>query len=463
MKYRRIITLACVAVLSMTTHAQQLNSGYFTDDYLFRHDLNAAYDNEQNYVSLPVIGGMSIKTMGNFGYEDIIRKNPLYPDESNKKNTTFLNPYLDDQLEGFSKGGNRLGAEVDITLLSAGFKAFGGYNTVALKSRSQMYGRFPYELFAFSANIGNGDYDIGDININARSFMELSLGHSRKLNDKLRVGGKLKFLLGVADADVAMKNVKAHLVGDQWKVEADAQAHVSMKGFSYKSEEVKYDSQEGTYQRVNGAKVENSGLNGFGMALDLGAVYQLDDNWELSAAVNDLGFISWNNDCWAENQQKEFLFDGFHDTAVKKKGGSTIDEQKDRYGDQISAFYNLQDQGDQGSRTTGIGARINLGVAYTWPEHEKLKIGFLSSTRLMGVHSWTEGRLSGNYQVTPWLDGNVNLAANSYTASMGWMLNFHPKGVNFFVGMDHILGRMSKEMIPLSSNSSIALGLSVAW
>ena len=29
--------------------------------------------------------------------------------------------------------------------------------------------------------------------------------------------------------------------------------------------------------------------------------------------------------------------------------------------------------------------------------------------------------------------------------------------------MDHILGKTSKEFIPLSSNASIALGMSVAW
>ena len=29
--------------------------------------------------------------------------------------------------------------------------------------------------------------------------------------------------------------------------------------------------------------------------------------------------------------------------------------------------------------------------------------------------------------------------------------------------MDHILGKTSKEFIPLSSNASIALGMSVTW
>ena len=32
-----------------------------------------------------------------------------------------------------------------------------------------------------------------------------------------------------------------------------------------------------------------------------------------------------------------------------------------------------------------------------------------------------------------------------------------------FIGMDHILGKTSKEMIPLSSNASITLGMNIAW
>ena len=46
---------------------------------------------------------------------------------------------------------------------------------------------------------------------------------------------------------------------------------------------------------------------------------------------------------------------------------------------------------------------------------------------------------------------------------MGWVLNIHPKGYNFFIGMDHILGSLSKEGIPLNSNASVQLGMSVTW
>ena len=74
-----------------------------------------------------------------------------------------------------------------------------------------------------------------------------------------------------------------------------------------------------------------------------------------------------------------------------------------------------------------------------------------------------EGRLSANYEPLKWIDGGVNLAVNSFAASFGWVLNIHPKGYNFFIGMDHMLGSLSKEGIPLNSNASINMGMSVTW
>ena len=183
----------------------------------------------------------------------------------------------------------------------------------------------------------------------------------------------------------------------------------------------------------------------------------------MSAAVTDLGFINWTNNMQAANRAKTFTFNGFHDTSVTSDGGNTIDDQTDKYSDQLADFANLKDEGDQGKRTTGIGATINLGAEYVLPAYKNLKFGALSSTRLYGKYSWTEGRVSANISPLKWIDGGINFAVNSFTASMGWIVNFHPKGINLFVGMDHLLGKQSKEGIPLSSNASVNVGFNVAW
>lgn len=468
---KAILNKYIVAAAMMTAAgpavAQSLNSAYFTDQYIFRHEMNPAFDADQNYVSIPALGNVNISLHGNFGYGDVVMDNPLYPDRSGKKMTTFMNPYISDSkaLDGFSKGNNRIVGDVNLTLLSAGFKAFGGYNTIELNSRTNFGTALPYELFEFARNLGNNTYDIGDINAHAQSYAELAFGHSRNINDKLRVGAKLKFLFGVARADFQFKNVRADLSADnKWTVSGDALAQVSMKGFTYQSEQDEYKAEgAGTYDKITDVDVDGAGVSGFGMAVDLGAVYKIDDSWTLSASLLDLGFLSWSNDLQATNHSKSFEFDGFHDVSVKDDHGSTIDDQSDKYGDQITDFINLKDDGNQGGRTTGIGATFNAGCEYTLPTYNKLSFGLLSTTRINGSYSWTEGRLSANWKPLNWLDGGMSFAVNSFTASMGWTLNIHPKGYNFHIGMDHILGKTSKEFIPLSSNASLTLGMSITW
>ena len=429
--------------------------------------LNPAFGNEQNYVSIPALGNISVNTHGNFGYRDVIMSNPMYPSLSDKKMTTFLNPYIsaEDALSGFSTGNNRITGDVSLTILSAGFKAFGGYNTIEINSRTTTGVSLPYELFEFAKNTGNHSYNIGDINAHAQSFAEIAFGHSRQINDKLRLGAKLKVLVGLGRADVKMRNMKADLTAeDKWTITGEATTDVSMKGFSYVSEEKEYNIEgSGTYERVNDVDLDGVGVGGFGMAIDLGGVYEINEDWTVSASVLDLGFISWTNDMLAENRSKSFVFNGFHDVSVTSDRGEEIDTKVDRYGDQLADFANLTDMGDKGGRSTGIGATINVGAEYTLPVYRKVSFGALCTSRINGAYSWTEGRLSANYAPLNWLDGGVSFAVNSFTTSMGWVLNLHPKGYNFFIGMDHILGKTSKEMIPLSSNASLTVGMNITW
>lgn len=472
-RIEKYILAAALLSAAGSMAAQGLNSAYFTGDYKFRHNLNPAYGNEQGYVSLPAFGNLNVRTQGNFGLGDVLFDNPRYGIDSDKKKTTFMNPYIStsDALAGFSKGNNRINADVDLTVLSVGFKGFGGYNTISVDARTNMGMTLPYDLFEFAKNTGNSSYVLDDIGVHAQSFVQVALGHSRQIDKKLRVGAKLKLLLGVARADAQITNLRADLSApEKWTMSGSAVADVLMKGFSFKEERKDYkEDGKGGYDRVNDMDVDGPGVGGFGMAVDLGAVYKINDDWTVSAALVDLGFISWNNDMRAVNRQSTFEFGGFHDIAAKDKTpdgdrkDNALSAQSDKYADQIADFANLTVDGDQGSRTTGIGATLNLGCEYVFPLYRKLTFGALSSTRVNGKYTWTEGRLSANVAPLSWIDGGVSFAVNSFTASCGWVVNIHPKGFNVFMGMDYLIGKMSKECIPLSSNASVNLGFNITF
>ena len=99
---------------TMTTDivAQDLKTGYLSDGFLYRHDINPAIANEEGYFSIPFLGYINADMAGNFGYEDVIKKNPLYPNQSDKKMTSFMNPYLSQQLNGFASGDNIINGRI---------------------------------------------------------------------------------------------------------------------------------------------------------------------------------------------------------------------------------------------------------------------------------------------------------------------------------------------------------------
>lgn len=457
------LTTAFMAVAG-NAFGQELSSAYFTNDFKYRHDMNPAFANEQSYFSIPVIGGMGMQIQGNFGLKDILFKNP----QTGTYNLTFMHPdvSVSDALSGF-KDRNRILTDISIDILSMGFEAFDGYNTIELRERTSAGLQLPYELFVFAKDLRNKDYEFNDISVSAQSYAELALGHSRQINDQLRVGAKLKLLFGVGRANLEIEKMNATFVGDEWRLSStgDTKAEVNMKGIEFKNvkNEMYQNGEMKTYVDLGETDIKNPIFSGFGLGVDLGAQYKLMDNLSLSAALTDLGFISWSNNYLLKQKSGTFTFKGFHDIKVKDNGGISFDDQMDEYEDQISDFVNLQNHGDQGSTTSTLYATASLGAEYSLPSYDKLSFGLLGRHRFAGDFSWTEGRLSANWAPLKWLDGGMSIGASNFGVSTGWVLNIHPRGYNFFVGMDHIFGKMSKEFIPLSSNAQFSVGMSVTW
>ncbi len=51
------------------------------------------------------------------------------------------------------------------------------------------------------------------------------------------------------------------------------------------------------------------------------------------------------------------------------------------------------------------------------------------------------------------------MAFGSFGTSFGWLLNYHNTGFSIFLGMDHTLGKVTKQWAPLSSNASLNFGM----
>lgn len=454
MKYsiKNIAAAAIAVAATLQTTAQNTRSGYFIDDYTYRFEMNPAFGNSKNFISMPGLGNVNAAMNGTLGVNDV-----LY--NLNGKTTTFLNPGISaSEVMGNIGDRNRVGADVKVTLLAAGFKSWGGYNTIAVNARAGLGAKLPGEIFSLlKEGVANEEYDISDIKAFANAYAEIAFGHSRAINKEWRVGANVKFLIGGANIDARLNNAKLTLGQDYWTVTSDARINANVKGLKYGT-----DINDNTgHEYVSDVDVHHGGLNGFGMAFDFGAVYTPKNlpDWSFSASLVDLGFISWNNNVLAStNGVKTFNTDRYTFNADDDATNS-FKHEWDRIKDDISALYELEDMGDQGSETRMLGATMHLGAQYTLPVYRPLSFGLLNTTRIQGAFSWTDFRLSANIAPAKCIDGGINLSLGTFGAGFGWIVNFHTTGFNMFLAMDRTLGKLAKQGVPLSSNGSVNVGI----
>lgn len=459
MKLSNISILHCaattvIAMSALTSSAQNTESAYFNDEYLYRFQMNPAIGNNRNFVAFPALGNLNVAMSGTAHMKDF-----LY--NVNGRTTTFLNPGVSaSKFLNSLDDNSRLGTNLRVNVISFGFKAFGGYNTFSVSARADVNTKMPKELFRLmKQGLQNDTYDISDLRANASAWAEIGLGHSRDINSKLRVGATLKVLLGGADVDADFNQAKLVLGQDNWTAMTNATINASVKGLTYDTD---VNSRTG-HRYVSGADIDGTGLNGFGLGLDLGAVYKLNKDWTFSASVLDLGFISWSNNMVASTNGTQTFETDRYTFNVDDDMPNNFDDELDKMKDQLSALYELDDMGDKGGRTTALAATVNLGAEYTFPLYRKLKFGALSTTRINGEFTWTDFRLSANVAPCKLFSASAAAAYGTFGFSFGWIINLHPKGFNLFLATDHTPGKLAKQGVPLSSNANVNFGINIPF
>lgn len=453
MKLNCIKTIAIlISVLFSTSFvsAQTTNSGYFVDEYIYRHQLNPAFGNEKNFVAFPGIGNMDVSLNGNLNLTDIFYN-------IDGRTTTFLNPKISsEQVLNNLCDKNKIGADIKIGILGFGFKAFGGYNIFGLNLRTNVNTVIPKSLFTLAKEgATNNFYDFSDLSAHADAYIELALGHSHQINDKWRLGGTFKFLVGAGNIDAEATKTTLELGTENWSALTNATIQSSIKGLSYDHD---YNDATGN-EYVNGFDIDNAGVAGYGIAFDLGAVFTPDEDWQFSISMLDLGFITWSNNVVAStNGDKSFNLDKYTFN-VDSEAVNNFEDELDKIGDDLSTLYELTDNGDVGTRTKMLGATLNVAAEYKLPVYRKLSFGLLSSTRLQGKYTWTEARISANIAPVNLFSAGINFAVGNYGCSFGWLLNFHTTGFNLFLGMDNTFTKLAKQGVPLNSNASINFGI----
>lgn len=449
-----------MAAAILPTSAQELRTSYFMETSNYRHQMNPALL-DSPYVGL-FFSNINIGMTGNIGAKQFIfDTNGLSGYTGNYRYTTFMDPSVD-AATFLNKlhDKNRFDLYLNYNLFSVGFKAWGGVNLLELNLRSNTNLTLPKGLFEFAKTAGEKEhYEFGGLGMRSQNYMELALGHSRDINKQWRVGGKLKFLIGAAYADFTADNVTLDMTEDAWRIQSNAQMKASLLKSDVIHEDPSKNSADG---RPRVKELDNFGfsLPGFGMALDLGVTYKPIENLTLSAAITDLGFISWKNTHHASSQG-DYTFDGFNNIYIGSDKDQTedIDDQFDQIGDDLEEMFSVYDDGTK-TATQALAATLNVGAEYKLPAYDKLKFGFLYTSRIHGKYSWHQGMLNVGVRPVKWFECNVNGAVTSTGVTAGGMLSLKAPHFNFYIAADRFFSKMGKQGVPLnSSNGNITFGM----
>lgn len=469
-KFYLTLTLAAFAAC-FSASAQDFQTGYFLGGYNHAFRLNPAFQNERSHFSL-VTGDIGLGARTDMGLSTF-----LFPKDG--RLVTALNPEVSSEefLSQFTGDMNPLAVYANIDLLTLGFWAKHSYITIDARVRTDVETIFPTSLFEFlkDGTKYKNEFDLSGLSANADAFLELSLGFSHRMfADKLSIGGRVKYLSGLAHANVNMEKTYLKMAEDQWVIEAQGALDLSFEALDGVVDKDGYYDYEAMGVSFDAANLASPA--GIGGAVDLGVSFDIFPWLTASAAVLDLGVIQWNSNIYGLTPTAVYTWEPtgrYIDLLDPDSIDQFSDDEMDRLEDAFENLYRFK-PAEAKEESTKLPMRVNAGVELRLPFYDRLSLGALYSMKNSDLYKWNEVRLSLNWSPAEWLSFSGSTAMSNIGESFGAAFNFHPRSLNIFVGADFIPKRIAaipgigKDLpnfvgIPIEQlNANIYLGISLA-
>ena len=498
---KKTILVALVALIAISASAQQETTLYFLENAPMRHTINPAFQPvSKGYVNFTPLGWMNIGV----GNNSITLSDVLYVDPETGKTITPLHPHGDKQ--AFLRtlhSMTLIDGEITFAFLNFGFRVKEqGYVTIGINERINTGATLPKPMFNFLLGGGMTDltpgavnsFNLAGIGAGGGAYTEISGGYSHKINDQWTVGGKLKLLLGQANASMRSKTLGIDASTDQWHIKGDfAMEMAGPLNFNAMPEMADRRLMDVINDMTQGGGSFNvdslinlkdiPGLlkpSGYGAAIDLGFTWKPIENLQVTAAINDLGFIYWTNSR-KYTASLDTIYNGvgvidYNDPAYKDQDGNfstqiVLDSVLSTLKGLANAII-LHPAGNGYAKM--VSARLNIGLdANFWDN--RVGIGIVSATRLYNARLYEEVTLGLSFRPVNWFNiaATYSLMNNGKYSNIGAGLSFMPyDGINLTLAMDYIpttyaaidINGTPKYLIPAKTKMvNLALGFSICW
>ncbi len=249
------------------------------------------------------------------------------------------------------------------------------------------------------------------------AYIESAAGAAYKVDDKLTLGARIKYLAGLANATTvsSMLNVA---VGSDYKLTASGDLNLKTSGIHDTGQDV-------------GKAFSNNGF-----AIDLGATYKLTEKLTVAASVIDFGRITWKNDLFSYTLDKNtanYTFSGIDLKEVVNGNTNYLDSQ----GDSIRDKFELK-EGKTGSYKTNLPGKMYLSGTYELMKN--LSVGALFFTEKFQGRFSAGGSGSIIKHFGKWVSTSVSytISNRSYN-NFGAGVSFNLAPVQLYLVGDNLL------------------------
>jgi hypothetical protein len=116
------------------------------------------------------------------------------------------------------------------------------------------------------------------------------------------------------------------------------------------------------------------------------------------------------------------------------------------------------------SEKTSLNTTMYLGAEYSMPFYKPLSVAVLYGHGFSSIEAnrWNDFRTYLNISPVKWFEATVNCGFSTYGTSLGWMLNFHPALLSFFIGSDYMVTNVTPQFLPVDDlNSHFTMGINI--
>ena len=455
---RKLFFCLALLVVAGSLSAQNFRGGYFLDGYTFGYKLNPAAAGDVDYVGLQTV--TSVRS-------NLSLKYFLFPDPDGDGLVTGLHNSVDAEafLAPLQKKMNPAVMEEDLNLFSFGYEKNGRYHVFDASLRAGVATNVPYDTFEF-LKVGtqwHSEFDMRDLFAKSHTWLELSYGQSLQLSDKVRIGARVKGLLGLSYASAHFRELSLSLQENYWRILSHSDMEFSGHGIDYKLKQQDVYNDKGEVigkKEINEVKFGSIAIrpekfldiNGLGATFDAGVQWVPIDGLTLSVALLDVGGIKWFDSMYARTPDLDFRSDPDRMLVDRDENAASA----------LGDIVRFVVQDEKKNSFDWMTATVNAGARYRLPFYDKMTVGLLGMYKLDNIFQWAEIRGAVSASPLKWLSLSVNVGYNTYGMAYGAALAVNTRPVRVFIGTDAYVTEMTPQFVPLSRlNHNFQFGVAV--